>query len=131
MWVQGHWNYDALCKHGSKNNYILIHSSLSHVYVHYEDTRLREIPLLPMRWSDVAWRWLLWRQLYTMCIFQELATAISVHVTSVRQWDWSNNVQNAYWMVSLHGAIVKITDNTVIVNVYLQELCYIVLVMSL
>ena len=47
-------NNDALCKHGHKNNYILIQSSLSHVYVHYEDTRLREITLLPMRWSDVV-----------------------------------------------------------------------------
>ena len=45
MWVQGHQNYDALCKHGRKNNYILIQSSLSHVYVHYGDTRLREITL--------------------------------------------------------------------------------------
>ena len=27
--------------------------------------------------------------------------------------------------VSLHGAIVKITENGEIVNVYLQELCYI------
>ena len=34
-------------------------------------------------------------------------------------------------MVSLHGAIVKITENSVIVNVYLQELCYILLVMTL
>ena len=33
-------------------------------------------------------------------------------------------------MVSLHGAIVKITENRVIVNVYLQELCYILLVMN-
>ena len=33
--------------------------------------------------------------------------------------------------VSLHGAIVKITENRVIVNVYLQELCYILLVMNL
>ena len=31
----------------------------------------------------------------------------------------------------MHGAIVKITENRVIVNVYLQELCYIVLVMNL
>ena len=37
-----------------KNNYILIQSSVSHVHVHYEDTRLREITLLPMRWSDVV-----------------------------------------------------------------------------
>ena len=33
--------------------------------------------------------------------------------------------------VSLHGAIVKITENKVIVNVYLHELCYILLVMNL
>ena len=122
MWVQGHRNYDALCKHGRKNNYIFIPSSLSHVYVHYEDTRLWEITLLPMRWSDVVWRWLLCRYLYTMCILRELATALSVQVTSVRRWDWSNTVQNAYRMVSLHGAIVKITENWVVVNVYLQEL---------
>ena len=115
----------------AKNNYIFIQSSLSHVYAHYEDTRLREITLLPMRWSDVVWRWLLCRQLYAMCILWELATAISVQVTSVRRRDWSNTVQNAYGTISLHGAIVKITENRVIVNVYLQELCYILLVMNL
>ena len=131
MWVQGHRNYDDLCKHGRKNYYILIQSSLSHVYVHYEDTRLREITLLPMRWSDVVWKWLLCRQLYTMCILRELATAISAQVTSMRRWDWSNTVQNAYGTVSLHGPIAKITENRVIVNVYLQELCYILLVMNL
>ena len=114
-----------------KNNYILIQSSLSHVYVHYEDTRLREITLLPMHWCDVVWRWLLCRQLYTMCILRELATAILVQVMSVRWWDWSNTVQNVYGTVSLHGAIVKITENRLIVNVYLQELCYILLVMNL
>ena len=94
---------------------------VSCLYVHYEDTRLREITLLLMHWSDIVWRWLLCRQLYTMCILQELATAISVQVTSVRRWDWSNTVQNAYGMVSLHGAIVKITENRVIVNVYLKN----------
>ena len=36
-----------------------------------------------------------------------------------------------YGTVSLHGAIVNITENRVIVNVYLQELCYILLVMNL
>ena len=41
-----------------------------------------------------------------------------------------NTVQNVYGTVSLHGAIVKITENTVIVNVYLQELCYLLLVMT-
>ena len=126
MWVQGHWNYDALCKHGGQNNYILIQSSMSHVYVHYEDTRLREIILLPMSWSDVVWRWLLCRQLYTMCILWELTTAISVQVMSVRRWDWSNMVQNVYTTVSLHGAISKITENRVIVNVYLQELLHLI-----
>ena len=30
-------------------------------------------------------------------------------------------VQNACRMVSLHGAIVKITENRVIVNVYLKN----------
>ena len=40
-------------------------------------------------------------------------------------------VQNVYGTVSLHGAIVKITENRVTVNVYLQELCYILLVMNL
>ena len=40
-------------------------------------------------------------------------------------------VPNMYGTVSLHGAIVKITENRVIVNVYLQELCYILLVMNL
>ena len=75
-------------------------------------------------------RWLLCRQLYTMCILWELATAISVQVTSARRWDWSNTVQKAYGTVSLHGAIVKITENRVIVNVYLQELCYILLVIN-
>ena len=35
------------------------------------------------------------------------------------------------WNVSLHGAIVKITENRAIVNVYLQELCYNLLVMNL
>ena len=39
--------------------------------------------------------------------------------------------QNVYGMVSLHGAIVKLTENRVIVNVYLQELCYILLVVNL
>ena len=68
---------------------------------------------------------------YMMCILRELATAISVQITSVRQWVWSNTVQNEYGTVSLHGAIVKITENRVIVNVYLQELCYILLVMNL
>ena len=131
MWVQGHWNYDALCKHECKNNYILIQSSLSHVYVHHEDTRLRELILLPMRLSDVVWRLLLCRQLYTMCILRELATAILLQVTSVRMWYWSNAVQNVYRTFSLHGAIVKITENRVIVNVYLHELCYILLVMNL
>ena len=80
---------------------------------------------------NVVWRWLLCRQLYTMCILRELATAISVQVTSVRWWDWSNTGPNAYGMVSLHGAIVKIIENREIVNVYLQELCYILLVMNL
>ena len=131
MGVQGHQNYFALCKLGSKNNYIVIQSSLSHVYVHYEDTRLIETTLLPMRWSDVVWRWLLCRQLYMMCILRELATVISVQVTSVRRWDWSNTVQNEYGTVSLHGAIVKITKNRVVVNVYLQELYYILIVMNL
>ena len=130
MWAQGHQNYDALCKHGSKNNYILIQSSLSHVYVHCEDTSLREITLQTMRWSDAVWRWMLCRQLYKMCILQELATVILVQVTSVRRWDGSNTVQNVYGTVSLHGAIVKITENRVIVNVYLQEFCYILLCMN-
>ena len=130
MWVQGHWNHDALCKHGCKTNYILIQSSLSHVYVHYEYTRLIEITLLPMHFSDGVWRWLLCRQIYTMCILQELTTVISVQVTSVRQ-DRSNTVQNTYRTVSLHGAIVKMTENSVIVDVYLQELCFILLVMNL
>ena len=40
-------------------------------------------------------------------------------------------VENAYRTVSLHCAIVKITENRVIVHVYLLELCYIVLVMNL
>ena len=44
MWVQGHQNYEALCQHGRKNNYILIQLSLSHIYVHYEDKRLRDHP---------------------------------------------------------------------------------------
>ena len=131
MWVQGCQNYNTLCKHGHKNNYILIQSSLSHVYVHYEDTRLREITLLLMCWSDVVWRWLLCRQLYKMCILGELATEILVQVMSVRRWDWRNMVQNTYGMVSLHCAIVKITENRVIVNVYLQELHYILLAMNL
>ena len=39
--------------------------------------------------------------------------------------------QNVYGTVSLNSAIVKITENRVIVNVYLQELCYILLVMKL
>ena len=56
-----------------------------------------------------------------MCILRELATAILVQVTSVRRWDWSNAVQNAYGTVSLHGAIVNITENRVIVNVYLKN----------
>ena len=121
MWAQGHQNCDALCKHGCKNNYILIQSSLSHVYVNYEDTRLKEITLLPMNWSDVVWKWLLCRQLY-MCILREPRTVISVQVTSVRWWDWSNTVQNMYIMVSLHGVIVKITENRVIVNVYFSRM---------
>ena len=66
-----------------------------------------------------------------MCVLRELATAISVQVTSVTRWDRSNMVQNAYGTVSLHGAIVKITETRVIVNVYLQELCYILLFMNL
>ena len=33
--------------------------------------------------------------------------------------------------VSLHGEIVNITAYRVIVNVYLQELCYILLIMNL
>ena len=133
MWVQRHRNYDALCKHGRKNNYILIQSFLSHVYVHYEDTIMaeRDHPAADaLVWCSMR-RWLLCRQLYTMCILRELATAISVQFTSVRRWDWSNTGQNAYGTVSLHGAIVKITENRVIVNVYLQELCYILLVMNL
>ena len=131
MWVQGHRNYDAFCKHGTKNNYLFIQSSLSHVYVHYEDTRLREITLLLMRWSDVVCEDDCCADNYTMCIMWELATAILVQVTSVSQWDWSNAVQNTYGTVSLHGVItVKITENRVIVNVYLQELCYILLVMN-
>ena len=81
-----------------------------------------------MRWSDVVWRWLLCSQLYTMCILRELATAISEQVTSVRRWDCSNTVQNGYGTVSLHGTIVNITENRVIVIVYLQELSYILLV---
>ena len=40
-------------------------------------------------------------------------------------------VQNVYGTVSLHGAIVKLTENRLIANVYLQELCYILLVMNL
>ena len=55
----------------------------------------------------------------------------TLQVTCVRRWDWSNTVLNAYRTVSLHGAIVKITENRVIINVYLQELCYILLVMKL
>ena len=93
--------------------------------------KAEKITLLPMRWSDVVWRWLLCRQLYTKCILRELATAISVQVMNVRRWDWSNMVQNACGTVSLQGAIVKITENRVIVNVSLQELCYILLVMNL
>ena len=68
---------------------------------------------------------------YIQCVsLRELATAISVQVTSMRRGDWSNMVQNVYRMVSLHGAIVNTTENRVIVNVYLQELCYILLVMN-
>ena len=62
---------------------------------------------------------------------QELAPKISVQVSSVRPWVWSNTVPNAYGTVSFHVAIVKIPENRVIVNVYLQELCYILLVMNL
>ena len=46
---------------------------------------------------------------------------------TVGLWDWSNMVPNEHGMVSMHGAIVKITENRVIVNVYLQKLCYILL----
>ena len=42
-----------------------------------------------------------------------------------------SSAQNVYGIVSVHGAIVKITENRVIVNVHLQELCYILLVMNL
>ena len=45
-------------------------------------------------------------------------------------WDGGTEAM-CYRTVSLHGAIVKITENIVIVNVYLQELCYILLVMNL
>ena len=131
MWVQGHRNYNALCKHGRENNYITHPAIIVLCLCALWRYKLREITLLLMRWSDVVWKWLLCRQLYTMCILEELATVISVQVTSVRRWDWSNTVQYSYGMVSLHGAIVKITENRVIVNVYLQELCYISLVMNL
>ena len=59
MWVQGHQNYDALCKHGRKNNYILIQSFLSHVYVHYKDTRLRGHPAVDS---------LLWYSIHMMAV---------------------------------------------------------------
>ena len=115
---------------------ILIQSFLSHVYVHYEvieDTRLRGITLLPMRWSDVVWRWLLCRQLYTMCILRELSTAITVQVTSVRRWDRGTEAKQTELV--RNGFITwcncKKTENRVIVNVYLQELCFILLVMNL
>ena len=86
----------------------------------------REITLLPMHQSGVVWRWLLCRQLYTMCILRELATAISVQITSVRLGDWSNTVPNMYRTVSLHGAIVKITENRVIVNVYTRIMLHLI-----
>ena len=50
---------------------------------------------------------------------------------TVGEWDWSNTLLSMYGTVSLHGAIVKITENRVIVNVYLHEWCYILLVMNL
>ena len=132
MWVQGHRNYDALCKHGSKNDCILIQSSLSHVYVHYEDTRLREITLLPMRWYDVVCEDDCCADNYIYDVYlARTGNCYICTVTSVRRWDWINKVQNACGTVSLHGAIVKITENRVMVNVYLQELCYILLVMNL
>ena len=43
----------------------------------------------------------------------------------VGPWDWSNMVPNTYGTVSVHGAILEITENRVIVNIYLQELSYI------
>ena len=109
-----------------------------------------------MLWSDVVWRWLLCRQLYTMCISHSCTVSHSWHVPILQlpalarytlyiivctaiifilhQTTVShsrNRVQNTYRMVSLHGAIVKITENRVIVNVYLQELCYLLFVLNL
>ena len=40
----GHQNYNALCKHGSKNYYILIQSSLSHVYALWRYKAERDHP---------------------------------------------------------------------------------------
>ena len=66
------------------------------------------------------------------CSIKMIAVQTIIYdVYLVRWWDWSNTVVNAYGTVSLHGAIVKITENIVIVNVYLQELCYILLVVNL
>ena len=122
MWVQGHLNYDALCKHGRKNNYILKQSFLSHVTCLCAPWRYkaeRDHPAAnALVWCSMK---MLCRHLYTMCILQELATAISVQVMSVRWWDWSNTVQNAYGTVSLHGAIVKITENRVIVIIIIKK----------
>ena len=42
-----------------------------------------------------------------------------------------NEKQKCYSLRPLHGAIVKITENGVIVNVYVQELCDILLVMNI
>ena len=130
MWVQGHQNYDALCKHGRKNNCILIQSSLSHVTCLCALWRYKAERDYPAA-DALVWCSIKMIAVYTMCILRELATAILIQVTSVRLWYWSNTVQNVYGTVSLHGVILKITENRVMVNVYLQELCYILLVMNL
>ena len=68
---------------------------------------------------------------YIRCVSCENWQLQYQYKSRVWDYDWSNMVHNVYATVSLHGAIVKKTENRLIVNVYLQELCYISLVMNL
>ena len=65
-------------------------------------------------------------------------SSVTIYAALIFNWVHANTtptvfnwVPNAYGTVSLHGAIVKITENRVIVNVYLEELFDVLLVMNL
>ena len=128
MRVQGHRNYDAICKQKQLHTHPVI-----------------LVPCLCALWRYKAERdhpaadalvWCSMKMIAVQTIIYDvyLARTGNCNIGTRHECETVGLKQygtDAYRVVSFHGAIVKITEHRAIVNVYLRELCYILLVMNL